>query len=42
MGEAVVVVDHVDRLAGTREAFYKWANPLSQGPPPHPRSPLWM
>jgi NAD(P)-dependent dehydrogenase (short-subunit alcohol dehydrogenase family) len=28
MGEAVVV-DHVERFAGTREAFYEWANPLS-------------
>ena len=28
MGEAVVQ-DHVQRFAGTREAFYEWANPLS-------------
>lgn len=28
LGEAVVE-DHVERFAGTREAFYEWANPLS-------------
>ena len=28
LGEAVVE-DHVQRFAGTREAFYEWANPLS-------------